>query len=339
MNGFSKVPAWVASASMVGCLLGGAAAARTTPFHRIAAPDRSSGPMVYAVNEFGFSVTAFPLSASHNVSPALDIVGSNTKIYEPEGLAVSRQGLVAVSNSQNDVTEYAAGADGNVAPLGTMTCGGPSGAGWSPMQLAFDEGGNLYVQFVGGYHASSGAIEVYPPNQQSGCVVSNQIITGDSTELPGFGGLAVGGGMIYTAYGSAVEVFRTSDNGNVAPRYKIEGSKTGLQNVDALAVDKNGYLYVSNTTDIAVFAPKARKNATPVAVISGPNTQIPQTGYGALSIAVDKHGDIFVGVENASQESSILVFAPGSNANVAPSHVISGKNTGLDWPAELGIRE
>lgn len=318
-------------------LLDVTALAKTAPAARAFGVEAGSQPLVYAVNEYGYSVSAFGQSGTGNVSPAIDIAGSRTKIYEPVGLAVDQSGELAVSDSANDITLYAAGANGNVAPLGIITCG-PGGTPGVPAEIAFDDRRNLYALYAGGYHAPSDAIEVYAPSQQSGCVTDTHVIFGDRTGVSSFGGIAVARDTIYDASGSGVEEFHTSDSGNVPPFVVIEGSKTGLANANGVAVDRKGYLYVSNTTDVVVFAPNARKNATPVAVISGSKTLIPQSGYGALSIAVGKNAEIFVGVVDASQNSRILVFAPGSNGNVAPVRVIDGQRTGLDWPAELAIR-
>jgi hypothetical protein len=322
----------------LGALLGAAALGRTVPGARAVVPEGASPTLVYAVNEYGYSVTAFRQSANGNAAPTVDISGSETKIYEPVGLAVARSGQVAVSDSGNDITLYAAGANGNVAPVGTITCGRGGDPG-VPGQIAFDERGNLYAEYYGGYHAPSDAIEVYKPSEQSGCVTGKHVLFGAKTGISSFGGIAVAGGTIYNSSGNGVLEFHTSDNGNVAPFNVIEGAKTGLSQANGIAVDKNGYLYIANANDVRVFAPGASGNAKPVAVISGSNTLIPQpgSGYGALSIAAGKDGSIFVGVQYDTNVSSILVFAAGSNGNVAPEHVITGAKTGLDWVAELGI--
>ncbi|MBV9646716.1 MAG: hypothetical protein JO043_04555 [Candidatus Eremiobacteraeota bacterium] len=328
--------AYAVTAAGLGSLLPVVAAARPAPLPRTAMAAHGSQPMVYAVNQFAFSVTAFQQTANGNVPPFTGIAGSRTKIYEPEGMAMATSGQIAVSESSNSVTLYAPGAHGNVAPSATITCGRGQQPG-VPGQIAFDRHGNLYVKYYGGYHAPSDAIEVYAPKQQSGCPSDNHVLFGARTGISSDGGIAVDRNTIYTGAWTAVQEFHTSDNGNVAPYNVIAGSRTGLVETTGIALDKRGYLYVSNVSDVVVFAPGATGNASPSAVIAGSNTQIP-SGYGALSIAVAKDGTIFVGVENAQQVSSILVFAAGSNGNVAPIRVISGQNTGIDWPAEMIVQ-
>ncbi|MGA7353974.1 MAG: hypothetical protein WA431_13115 [Candidatus Cybelea sp.] len=318
-----------------GCAASGGSDARSgvVPSTRAASHDL---PLVYAVNEYGFSATAYRQSANGNVSPVIDIAGSQTKIYQPAGLAVNRQGTAAVTNRQNDITFYAPGANGNVAPIATLAC--PSGGPGVPAQLAFDARGDLYVKYYTGHQAPSDEIAVYQPNQQSGCVMSTHVLYGNRTKISVYGGIAVGGGMIYSASARKILGFHTSDNGNVPPSIAIGGHNTGLRNANGIAVGKNGYLYVANSNNVLVFAPSANGNATPVATIGGGRTLIPRRGLGTQSVAVAKNGKIFVGIQNyAATSSSILVFAAGSNGNVAPIQVITGSNTGLDSIEELSV--
>lgn len=294
--------------------------------------------LIYAVEEYSDSVTAYPLGANGNVSPALTIAGSNTNIYEPPGVAVAPTRQVAIANSNDNVTEYRAGASGNVAPVATITCGGPPKFPGNPDEIAFDAHGNLYVIYSLYHGAPSEAIEVYKPAEQSGCSKSHHILFGSRTGIPDTGGIAVANGMIYTANGGTVRAFHVTDNGNVAPAVLIQGAKTGLQFANGISLDKEGNIYVANSGDVRIFRHSANGNAAPTAVISGGNTQIPQNTAGATGIAVSKTGNIFVAVQNDTV-NSILVFPPGANGNVPPIQVITGSNTGLSPVAELALQE
>lgn len=343
MRFVGAVAALVASTSAIVSVLPVASQARIAPLRRTVLPGNSSVPLVYAVNQYGFSVTAFRQSANGNVAPVVDISGSQTKIYQPRGFAVSRDGTVAVADSQSgetpEIAEYASGANGNVAPIRTITCG-PSGYQEVPDQIAFDEHGNLYAKYYMGHKAPSDAIEVYKPSQQSGCTSVRHVLFGSQTAITTFGGITVARGVLYSAGGGGVQEFHTSDTGNVAP-FNVVDISGSSGDVNGLAVDKRGYLYVANGNEVLVFAPGATGSATPVAVISGDNTQIPLpgSGIGALGVAVGRDGRIFVGVQYDTSASSILEFAAGSNGNVAPQRIVTGSNTGLSWISEMGVLE
>jgi len=292
--------------------------------------------MIYSVEEYGYSVNAYSPSANGNVAPALQIAGSQTKLYEPEGMAVDSAGNVAVANSGQNITLYPAGANGNVAPMATITCGGPD-FGDEPYELAYDQNGALYALYVGGYHADVISIQVYEPGQQSGCIHGTHIITGNRVRLFGYGGLTVANGMIYNSSDDSIDGYHTSDNGNVSPALVIRGSHTRLKQGMGMAVDASGAIYVANRTNVLVFGPGAHGNVAPLAVIAGKKTGIP-TGYGATAVTVDGSGEIFVAVENSQQVPAILVFAKGANGNATPIRTIQGASTGLTYIPEMGFK-
>lgn len=295
-----------------------------------------TSPMIYSVEEYGFSVNAYSPSANGNVAASLQIAGSQTKLYEPEGMAVDPTGKVAVANSGQNITLYPPGANGNVAPMATITCGGPD-FGDEAEELAYDQNGALYVLYVGGYHDDVISVQVYDPGQQSGCIHGTHIITGNRVRLFPWGGLAVANGMIYNSSDDSIDAYHTTDNGNVSPSVVIRGSHTRLKQGMGMAVDASGAIYVANRTNVLVFGPGAQGNVSPVAVIAGKKTGIP-TGYGATAVAVDGAGEIFVAVENAQQIPAILVFAKGANGNVKPVRTIEGGSTGLTYVPEMGFR-
>jgi len=296
------------------------------------------GAMVYAVEEYGNSVTAYPESANGNVAPTLTISGGQTQIYEPPGLAVDRTGKIAIADSNNAIGEYTPGASGNVAPVATITCGGPPNFPGNPGEIAFDSHGSLYVIYSLYHGAPSQAIEVYRSDQQSGCIQSKHILFGSKTGIPATGGITIARGMIYTANDNSVRIFHVADNGNVAPTSLIQGANTGLEYADGIAVDSQGYMYVANSSNVLVFGPGASGNAKPARVIAGSNTRFPLNNAGATGIAVDRKGTIFVAVQNESV-NSILVFAPRANGNVSPIQDISGSKTGLSPVSELALSD
>jgi hypothetical protein len=87
---------------------------------------------IFVANEQGGggsgSVTEYPAGANGNVTPTIDVTGSNTGMALPQGIALDSDGHIYVTNvgadtngvGINSVTEYAAGVTGNVNPIATI---------------------------------------------------------------------------------------------------------------------------------------------------------------------------------------------------------------------------
>lgn len=174
---------------------------------------------------------------------------------------------------------------------------------------------------------------------QSGCVHRPHIIVGSHVPHYAWGGLAVANRMVHNAGPNAIEAYRTSDNGNVASTLTISGSHTRLKWGNGIAVDSAGAIYVANQKNVLILAPGAHGNVSPTAIIAGKKTSIPQDGWGATGIAVDSKGYLFLAVDDDQSIAAILVFAKGSNGNVAPIQTIQGASTELGYIAEMGFRE
>jgi hypothetical protein len=112
------------------------------------------------ITSFGRSLDAFAVdyaghyyfsSTSRNAVIAIDndgrervIAGDKTRLDQPMGLAVDRDGLLFVANAaRNDVLIFSRGASGNVAPIGEIA--GPAASLTAPQALAIDSSGRLYV--------------------------------------------------------------------------------------------------------------------------------------------------------------------------------------------------
>jgi hypothetical protein len=130
-----------------------------------------------------------------------------------------------------------------------------------------------------------------------------------------------------------VLVFDAAASGNVSPVNVIGGSQTQLTQVNGIAVDSSGEIYVvdTDTSEIVGFAPGSTGNATPNVVISGTSTDLACP----IGLAIDAAGDLYVannggsGCNAGSQPSGLLVFSAGSNGNVPPTRNINGYQTGL----------
>jgi hypothetical protein len=133
------------------------------------------------------------------------------------------------------------------------------------------------------------------------------------------------GGYSATPSPYNIVVFPTSSS---IPSRTIVESDTSVLYHSAMAVDSSGSIYVLGTMvptsgsagpiEIAIYSPTASGTSTPARLITGSLTQLANPE----DITVDAAGNIYV-----SDATSILVFPPGANGNVAPSRVITSPNT------------
>ena len=99
---------------------------------------------VWVSNYFGNSVTEYAISSNGSAQLIATITGSNTNIQNPTDVALDQNGNVWVANNTGSsvggsVTEYAAGATGDIKPIATIR---PLGFTWG---LTVDPVGNLFV--------------------------------------------------------------------------------------------------------------------------------------------------------------------------------------------------
>lgn len=190
---------------------------------------------IYVAN-FDNSVTVYAANANGNVAPIQTVIGSNTGLNNPFGIALDATRNIYVSNGPLPagpftVTVYAAGANGNVAPIRTI--GGANTGLSGPGGIVLATAGNVYVA---NYYPSR--VTVYAAGA-NGNVAPIQTIKGSKTGLTNPYGIAVGGhGLIYITnlYGNSVTVYAAGSTGNVAPIRTIHGSATGLSNPSGIAI-------------------------------------------------------------------------------------------------------
>jgi sugar lactone lactonase YvrE len=159
---------------------------------------------IYLANELGGfnlglggSVTTYAANPSGTLDevPVGEILGSNTALNSPLGVAVDASGKIYVANllpSGSSVTVYAANPSGilNEAPLATIA-GGATELGTSA-GIALDSSGRIYVSNQYGQSNNSGAITVFAANP-SGTLNEAPLgaITGSNSRLYDSAGLAV----------------------------------------------------------------------------------------------------------------------------------------------------
>lgn len=271
----------------------------------------------------------------------------------------------AASGNLSAIEAFDANANGNVAPLFKIFSSVAGEPLSNPDAIRFGPDGNLYVSNYGDWAfyptgTLNSAILAFPFGS-SGTTAPVRYIAGSNTGFYRIMSLSLdGAGDIFvenTGPSSTIQILRFAPgaNGNVTPASTLSaGSGSAVYSASGIAALPNGSLYVSNnisaygsyTGNVIEFAPGANGNATPIATISGSNTQI---GF-PYGVDVDAKGNIYVltsdngnGQINYSTGLGVLsnpricVYAAGSNGNVTPIAVIGGSQTQIVEPVALRV--
>ncbi len=310
----------------------------------------SSGK-IYVANFIGGrgtgSVTVYPADSNGNVAPIATIIGADTGLDNPSGIAVDSSGKIYVANrgggrtSESSITVYAAGSNGNVKPIATIA---GSDTGLDDPCIAVDSSGKIYAG------NASDSITVYPAGSNGNVKPIATIAgpdTGDQTGLFQPNGIAVDSkGNIYAAnstdgtssspdsQGFKVTVYRAGSNGNIRPIAAIGDSAMGAAGV---AVDSGGKVYVTvqfGEDRVMVFSPLGKGEVKNIANIFTTGQTWLHEAHG---IALDRSGKIYVANSTNGVAGSIMVFPAGSTGNVAPIATIGGSDTGLDNPSGVAL--
>lgn len=173
---------------------------------------------LYVADYQNAAIDVFSSSASGNVAPARQIIGSSTLLTSAAGLWLDNAGHIWVGSSSG-VHEFAANANGNVAPINSLTL--PASA--APMGVFVDRAQNIWVADAENssvYEYAAGATSATPPERT---------ISGALTTLREPNGVYVdGAGKIYIAdySAAAVLVFAANATGNIAPVQTIPANGT-----------------------------------------------------------------------------------------------------------------
>lgn len=199
------------------------------------------------------SVTIYAPGSKGDAAPAATIAGAGTELVEPEAITLDSSRNIYVSSYVNNVglavNLYAAGSNGNAAPLATIG-GSNTGLGY-PAALAVDSDDNIYSlnSDLGPLHTDG--INVYPSGS-SGDVAPSVTITSNFTGLGASSGIAVdNSGKIYVpdinggdAGLGSVSIYPAGSYGIGPPLATITGSDTQLSYPSAIGLDPSGEIAV-----------------------------------------------------------------------------------------------
>ncbi len=289
------------------------------------------------------SVEIYPAGSYATGSPIATISGDETGLYYPSRIALDSNGNIYVLNTSNfpnpgnAVTVYAVGSTGDTMPSATINI--DSGGYNTPTGIALGPRGQLYVanqlkECPWQSCAATGAGDVAIYNADSdGNAIPSAVIRGRATELAFPSAIASDqrGGIYVTNEGSAVclpscgcfpdgrgsiTVYASSSSGNVKPISTISGAKTGLSFPYGITVAPNGNIYVL-VSDAFFGACAYRFTET--------TSRTNLTNADGATASADSIG------------GPILIFAAGSDGDVAPIGSIGGPLTGLYGPAAIAI--
>jgi hypothetical protein len=134
-------------------------------------------------------------------------------------------------------------------------------------------------------------------------------------------------------------ICRQSDFFLLEPLSTITPTVTLLETPVGIAVASNGDIWVANFGGASVmkFTAGSSGNASVAVTLAGANTMINLPSY----LALDAAGNLYVSNDGSGvsppTSDAILIFASGSNGDVAPNAILSGSNTHLDLPTGLAF--
>jgi hypothetical protein len=333
----------LAVALLSGCAAGGARNSAVPPAAAVG-PSAHQRSTIYVAEPA--AVVGFPATASGDVAPSVTIAGSNTLLGTHPMTAITHDPagnlyVAAFNGEGNDpIYEFAAGANGNVAPIREIDLEPVTGQGSPsilyPVSIAVDADGYLYVgasiPFNSGNVVITTEVDVYAPGA-SGSVQPIAVLNANA-----FGSLWVAldaAQDLYTAGrnsqypgvpGTSVDEFAPAASGNgllrKSPSFTYAESP-GASSIAVSPVSGNVYLgtVASNQATVYVGNPALTKL---VGSIGGAATRFGAVGRTILEGAFGDDGEFYVLSAANANSPEIDAFAPNANGNVAPQRRLTG---------------
>jgi hypothetical protein len=318
---------------------------------------------IYVTNPYPpYSITVYPATANGNVAPVQVITGNLTGLNGPWGIAVDKEHNIYAANNLAtstkpllySITVYKAGADGNVAPIRTIT--GKKTQLCSPTGIAVASTGEIYVDNAPGL---CGTYAVREFKKGANGNAAPRSIVGPNTALSSPVAVALYEKDLYVVnQGNVAPVallgFKADAKGNTPPVSDVTGGNAFYYGyADGVAVSSaksnKGIAYVASHGyfikqwgcsdypslsggQVLGFPFGATGNVAPTVNIQGSSTGL----VTPCSDAVDKDGKIYV-TDSAAGGGAVFVFASTANGNVAPIQTIQGQATLLDSPEGIAV--
>ncbi len=225
-------------------------------------------------------VRVYAAGASGNTSFSRQIGGSengNTdQVYNPQGLAIDRSGIVYVANDAGNVTgsNVTVYANGASTPMRTIS-GSNTGFATNPLQgLALDRTGDLAVVITNPNSCAPQSVAVFAPGANGNATPTRILAKGLCIDPRGDAFDSSGYLYVASFNANAILIYSPSVPSGGGVTREIVGSLTRLSNPVGVALDNKGHLFVANqgSNTITEYAPNVTGNVAPIATIAGSNT-------------------------------------------------------------------
>lgn len=331
------------------------------PLQRDAPPPRPSPLGFLSTLRSPKAVAIYTDAEGSDTTPQRMVGGPRGDLHEIRDMAVGKDGALYVltraggdDRAQWRIHVYPPNAEGDVAPTRVIT--GPRTGLGNPVAIAVDRDGRIYIlNNLGGQDplVSAASITVYA-REARGDAAPIRTIAGRATGMLAPTALTVGDeGAVYVAnagvwnddHGS-VRVYPADAAGHTPPLRTLIGLETRLIAPTSLAVGRGDTLYVLGATRlvfgskrIAVFAPNADGEATPIRTIEGDATGFAEPA----GIAVDDDGQVYVANRKGASGinaygpdlGAVTIYRPEARGNETPRRMIVGSYTHLNGPASV----
>jgi sugar lactone lactonase YvrE len=308
------------------------------------------------------SILVYSKDSAGNVAPSESIDGDCAVLSCPGAIALDASANIYVTNPGNIASgdeSVAVFTHDTFVPGYTGQCltpayniFGPKTGIAQPFGIAVDSVGGIYVT-----NSEADSILVFQTGDNGNVTptatiaTTNNILAPTSVALDASGKIYVVNGNADRQVSNTVTIYAPGSNAATAPIATIGSGtddKTEISSPFAVAVDKEGKVYVANQADgtnfsITVYAAGSTGDVAPIAKISRTKTG-DKTGLNFPNgLALDAANKLYVLNEfgDTGQGGSIAIYSPGANGNVAPEAKISdsptGKHTQLNSPEGLAL--
>jgi hypothetical protein len=238
----------------------------------------------------------------------------------PVRAAVAEPTTYVANTNANTITEYPAGADGNVQPVRSVA--GPKNTGLQgPVAVALDRAQTLYVA-----NSTTNTITEYEAGA-IGDARPIRVITGLASPP---NGLALdGAGNLYVATYPVLPIPASRAIASAGTYSRSSAPAPQPPPTVAPTPGPTPTAGPSKTGSILEFAPGANGNATPIHIIGGLDQPV--------GVAIDRAQDLYVVNSASSGHGSIVEFVPGPNGNATAARTITGPDNGLSNPMGVAL--
>jgi len=319
----------------------------------IAASEMATAAGVFVANNTGNSVTGYPTNGSGNISPSINITGSNTRLFTPQGETTDSYGDIFVVTCPSAQVSACNGHYYTLPGAIEEFCG-PSNGSCTPANGNATPIGEIWGQTNDACTAANTAVVggvTYTWSCCTGCG------TGTCTNNPNLvcgDGIRINGGTLWATDNgnSNIEGFTlplpVAGSGNIPPNYGIHQASGGL--ITDVLFDSGNRMYTAdagfNTISMYLVSTYQRAYASPLPTPS-PDCKLTNAAPSGsiVDLGIDTSDDIYLtdlsnlAVDEYPHSSFVSSPCPATGATITatPSAQIIGSHTQLSYPRGIAL--